>query len=153
MNPLANLPDSTRVSLIVGSGDMTMGELRELLSREEDERVLTTGEASEVFGYSQSQWTTWAADGEIDEAYRDDGDSGYWRLPALGCREHLARLRDPMNAKRRSRAPWKRTPASAEQAGPEGLPAWSVVCGGSAPVGRRKADTQEPGSSGLADAG
>lgn len=152
---LSNLPDDTRCALIVGQGDMTVGELREALRcREESERVLTTGEAAETFGYAASTWAKWADEGLVDGAYRDDGDSGYWRLPLVGCRDHLADLRRGRNVRRRKRGPWKEAaPAQTGRAGTEGVPAWTVLRGGPEAVGRRQADDAEPEGPELAEAG
>lgn len=104
---IAELPDSTPVSVMVGTGTFTAGELRRAILATQTKRTLTTGEASELFGYSASMWAKLAAAGEVEGAYQD-AKGGPWRLPYVGCDEY-ARLRSeqgrPGGGSRRGR-PW-----------------------------------------------
>lgn len=149
---LAALPDDLRCSLIVGSGDMTVGELREMFARPSAFRVLTTGQASEAFGYSGETWRGWADEGRIHGAYRDEGETGAWRLPMLGCEEHLARLQSGTLHRKRKRGPWEGTPAQTERTWPALVQEGPMVGGGSEAVGRESLDAEKPARSGLAGA-
>ena len=92
---LAALPDSTRVSITVGSGDMTWGEIKEACSHS-GPVYITTEEASRRYSRSPKWWARAAK--EIPGAHKDR----HWRLPVAGCEEHLAALIRP----RRKRGPW-----------------------------------------------
>jgi hypothetical protein len=50
---------------------------------------LTPGQAAKRFGRSAPYWRTKAAAGAIKGAYLDP-ETERWRLPNVGCREHLA---------------------------------------------------------------
>ena len=116
---LAHLPDEMKVGLVLGSGDMTVRDLRRAFSAPDPNRVLTTGEASALLGYSADTWREWAPD--VPGAYRDEGERAYWRLPYVGCVEHLRRLKARrLNAGRR-RGPWKKE-AEAKAAQADVLP-------------------------------
>lgn len=122
---LAQLSDDTRVSVTVGQGDMRMRELRDALAGVDPHRVLTTGQAAELLGYSADSWRRWAP--EIAGAYQDEGERALWRLPYTSCTEHLRRLQAERRTKRRrKRGPWS-TSASAREAGSESLQAREVV--------------------------
>jgi hypothetical protein len=135
---LAELPDDTRVSVTIGSGDVRVRELREAFTGPSPHAVLTTGQAAEQFGYSADTWRRWA--GDIAGAYQDDDGRGTWRLPVVGCIEHLRRLSAPK--RRRRRGPW--TPEKTRQARAPDLLAQKVAGGGSSTVGRRQADAPGP---------
>lgn len=149
---LAYLPDETRISLTIGSGDMTVRELRRAFSATDPHRVLTTGEASELLGYSPDTWREWAP--EVPGAYRDDGERAYWRLPYVGCVEHLRRLKARRLKAGRRRGPWKKeAEAKAAQAGgsgAEGVQERKVLRLRPASVGRGQAHHEEPEASRLA---
>jgi hypothetical protein len=146
---LAELPDDARVRVTLGEGGIRVGELRKALAAPDPHRVLTTGEASKLLGYSPDTWRTWAS--EVPGSYRDEGERGYWRLPYGGCVEHLRRLQ-ATRTRRGRRGPWKkaREAAQAGTAGPEGHRPWSVVRGGSEAVGRRQTDDAKPSGPRLA---
>jgi hypothetical protein len=92
---IAGLPGETRVSLIVGSGDMTLEELATALT-DAGPVYITTAEASRRYSRSPKWWARAAR--SIPGAHKDR----HWRLPVQGCEEHLARLIRP----RRKRGPW-----------------------------------------------
>lgn len=118
---LSALPDTTRCSLVVGSGDMTVAELREAIGKPSAFRVLTTGQAAELLGYSGDTWRDWASSGQVRGCYRDDGEGGTWRLPMVECEEHLARLQSGSLHRKRKRGPWSKegTPAPSARVGAE----------------------------------
>jgi hypothetical protein len=104
---IAGLPGETRVSLIVGSGDMTLDELATALT-DAGPVYITTAEASRRYSRSPKWWARAAR--EIPGAHKDR----HWRLPVQGCEEHLARLIRP----RRKRGPWHPTrPEAAHSVG------------------------------------
>lgn len=164
---LRGLPDDARVSVTVGSGDLRVADLRRAFGAVDPHRVLTTGEASQLLGYSADTWREWAP--RIPGAYRDPGERAYWRLPYAACVEHLRRLRaERLNRGRRGR-PWKQralaeqeaghvisieakraAAAQARDAGAAGVPARPVDGGGPAAVGRRASDDAGSESSGMA---
>lgn len=148
---IGGLPDGVRCALTIGSGDLTVGELRAALARPSDARVLTTGEAAGMFGYSGDTWREWADRGEVIGAYRDTPE-GMWRLPLRACEEHLARLQDGALHRRRKRGPWpkKGTAPQAARAGAEADTQGKVVRLRSETVGRRASDDERPAGRGLA---
>lgn len=137
---LAALPDDTRCSLVVGSGDLTVAELREAIGKPSEFRVLTTGQAAELLGYSGDTWRAWAASGQVHGCYRDD-EGGTWRLPMVECERHLARLQSGALHRRRKRGPWPKegTPPSSARAGSENHEAGTLVFRRSKAVERRQA--------------
>jgi hypothetical protein len=102
---IAGLPGETRVSLIVGSGDMTLDELATALT-DAGPVYITTAEASRRYSRSPKWWARAAK--EIPGAHKDR----HWRLPVRGCEEHLAALIRP----RRKRGPWHPTRPEAAHA-------------------------------------
>lgn len=112
---LAELPDDARCAITVGSGDLTIGELREALALPPD-RLVTTGGASSELGYSADTWREWADEGKIPGAFRDAPD-GYWRLPLAACRDHIEGLRHAR--KRRQRLGWDASAASEKPEKPQ----------------------------------
>jgi hypothetical protein len=102
---LASLPDDTPVSLIVGSGSMTKGELAAALT-DAGPVYITTAEASRRYSRSPKWWARAAK--KIPGAHMDR----HWRLPVRGCEEHLAALIRP----RRKRGPWHPTRPEAAHA-------------------------------------
>jgi hypothetical protein len=107
---LARLPDDTPVSVIVGSGSMTKGELAAALAHA-GPVYITTAEASRRYSRSPKWWARAAR--EIPGAHKDR----HWRLPVQGCEEHLARLIRP----RRKRGPWYPTRPEASHAMGDGV--------------------------------
>lgn len=109
-------------------------------------RVLTTGEAADQLGYSSPTWREWCEAGEIDGAYRDEGEAGMWRLPLPACLEHLARLQSKALNRRRKRGPWKKAGPSAQtaRAGTGADTEGTLVFRRPSPVGRRAPDDAGP---------
>lgn len=87
---LAGLPDDARVSVIVGQGDMTIGQLRVAMSTA-TAVYITTSEAARRYSRSPEWWAAAAAAGHVPGAWKDR----VWRLPVQGCEEHLAALIRP----------------------------------------------------------
>lgn len=121
---LASLPEDTKVSVMVGSGHLTMGQLRAAFVHQ-PKGILTTVDSAKIFGYSSDTWAKWASDGLIEGAYQD-GPRGIWRLPYEGVEARIERVRAD-KAKRkvgRRRGPWREETAtpSTPLAGPEGVP-------------------------------
>lgn len=85
-----------------------------VLKGEASDRLLTTGQAAAEIGFSPDTWRAWADDGRIPGAFRDESET--WRLPLVGCREHVAALRSGKAYNRRQRRGWD---ASTEAAAPE----------------------------------
>lgn len=102
---IAELPGSTPVSVTVGSGTMTADELRVAFVASQQKRILTTYEASRIFGYSASQWQKWAAAGDLPDAYQDV-EGGHWRLPYEACDAHVRRRIDRGLRRGGPRGPW-----------------------------------------------
>ena len=88
---LSGLPDDTHVAVTVGSGELTVGEMREAFSAGNPDRVLTTTQAAVEFGYSGNSWQKWAAAGRIEKAWQD-AETGPWRLPYASCKAHRDNL-------------------------------------------------------------
>lgn len=122
---LANLPDEVEVAVMVGSGQTSIGDLRKAFTATQHKRILTTGEASNSFGYSTSQWAKWAPG--IKGAYQD-ATGGPWRLPYDTCVAQVAQREIDGKRKGRNRRgrPWKK----AERASPPRERAASVSRGG-----------------------
>ena len=116
---LAHLPNDTRVSITVGAGDITMGQIRAAASQSRPDRLLTTTEASEAFGYSSDTWRKWASAGEIEGASQD-AEGGPWRLPYGACEAHHE-IRSKKGGVRRGKPRKTTAPASAPQVGSESL--------------------------------
>lgn len=149
------LPGDTRCGVLIGSGDLTLAELREALALPSGARVITTGQAAELLGYSADTWRGWAEAGEVDGAYRDDGTDGHWRLPLAACEEHLARLQGGALHRRRKRGPWPKKAGPTPQAarvGAEADPEGKVVRLRSPALGRRASDDAGPAEPRLARA-
>lgn len=105
---LNSLAPDTRLTIMIGTGDFTLAQLRTALAYDEGERMLSTAEASALLGYSRSWWAEQAGAGRVHGAYRT-GDNAPWRLPAASCRQHLARLQSegrPKQPGRKRRGPW-----------------------------------------------
>lgn len=83
---IATLPPDTPLSVTVGTGSMTAEDLRRAFVATQKKRLLTTAEASDLFGYSQSQWAKWAAAGEIQGAYQDADGTVLESRHSLGAR-------------------------------------------------------------------
>lgn len=109
---LPELPGDTPCSLIVGSGEWTLDELRARLGDQEPEFV-TTAQAHDLWPiYSRAKWARLAADGEIDGAWQE-GEGSPWNLPVPACRAYIkARqaYRSSTKDRRKRRGPWKTTP-------------------------------------------
>lgn len=155
-NALAKLPDGTRIALTIGSGDLTVRELRQALSYDDSVREITTGEAATLFGRSREYWASKAAAGKIERAYKDKV-GGVWRLPYRACVEHVARRRRAVNrpGRKRKRGPWSAAPSSTPRAGTEDLPrkGLKVVAGGSQAVGQGTGGDAQPEGSRMAGRG
>jgi hypothetical protein len=93
---IASLPPDTRVSIIVGQGDMTADELREAFANQ-GPLYLTTAQASERYGWGRKYWARIGP--EMAGAFND----GHWHLPVEGCEAHVAAK---STRARRRRAPW-----------------------------------------------
>jgi hypothetical protein len=100
---LASLPGETRCSLIVGSGEMTVDELRAALTSE-GPLFLTTAQASERYGWSRKYWAKVGRD--MPGAFTD----GQWHLPVEGCEAHVAAKAS--QSTRRKRHPWSQAKAA-----------------------------------------
>lgn len=85
---LASLPDDTRISVVVGSGDMTVGEWKAALLASSP-AVVTTQQAAAKWSRTPEWWAERAFAGDIRGAIKDGGG---WRLPVESCREYLASL-------------------------------------------------------------
>jgi hypothetical protein len=145
---LAELPDDARVSVTIGQGDLRVRDLREAFAGPDPNMVLTTGQAAERLGYSGDWWRRAAKDGDVPGAYQDGDHRGTWRLPIVGCIEHLHALRSPQRTRRR--APWSATEAQQDARTPPVL-ARSMARGGLASVGRRSSDSSRPAFPRLAE--
>ena len=148
---LSELPDKTRVAVVVGSGELTVGEIREAFAGGNPDRVLTTTEAAVELGYSPDSWQKWAARGRIEKAWQD-ADGGPWRLPYASCQAHRDGLQRRALKKGKRRGPWKGKappPAStrAEGVSRQGL---QVVPSGSQAMGRTADPDPESGGPRLA---
>lgn len=105
---LASLPDDTHCSVLVGTGDFTLGELRQALARTTP-MFLTTKQAAERWGYSSESWAKWAKEDLLEGAWQDV-DGGPWHLPSESCEDHVDHLRQQSatQKRRRFRGPRKR---------------------------------------------
>jgi hypothetical protein len=102
---VAQLPDETRVSVTIGSGQFTAGDLRRAFGAK-GKVFLTTQEAAERWGWTAGYWRDVAP--AIDGAFKDQ----YWHLPDGGCEAHVA-----AKSRRRREA----TSAPTPRARPQGL--------------------------------
>lgn len=102
-NALSQLPDDTRCSLTVGSGDMTVGELRDALASDEAELLSVSQAHARWPAYSKETWRRAAAEGEVRGAWQDV-ENGPWRLPARSCEEYVA-ARQSNGSRRGSKGP------------------------------------------------
>lgn len=112
---LKRLPRDEALNLRAG----TLLRLLEEDRAEAPREILTTDQATELYGYSKPTWAKWAAEGKIWadvngqklEAWHD-GEGGPWRLPRRAIDAHIARQRD--NATRtRGRRRGPRNPKAA----------------------------------------
>ena len=63
--------------------EIVLDELRELDGTPSADRMMTTAEAGHVLSVSAKTVAKWAADGQLDGAWRtSDGNAGEWRVPA-----------------------------------------------------------------------
>ena len=151
----ATLPDEVEITLTVGTGQTSIGDLRQAFIATQHKRILTTGEASRMFGYSSSQWAKWAP--EISEAYQD-AEGGPWRLPYAACEAHVAKRETDAKRKGRNRRgrPWKkakRASPSRERATSVSRGRFEVLQGGSPPLGNEAPGSSQPESPRLAGPG
>lgn len=81
---LETLPGDARcgITIQVGEGPYTIDELRTALVARHP-RVITTGQAAQVFGWSTDTWARWAQAGEIDGAVQE-GEEGRELAAASG---------------------------------------------------------------------
>lgn len=146
LDALASLPDDASVTLTV-----RVSELRYALNTRNPRRLLTTGQAAAELGYSADTWRAWAEAGQVQGAFRDDGEDGTWRLPLGACEDHLDRLRKGGTNRRRARGPWKAAQApQARGARSEADPGGKVVRLRPEALGRRQADDAGSEGAGLA---
>ena len=93
------LSDTVRCSLIVGSGDMTVGELRASLAN--GPIYLTPKMAEDMFGiYRKRTWSEWCSEGIVAEAWQD-AVGGTWRFPVASAEAVIAQKRNGTTSKRR----------------------------------------------------
>lgn len=111
---LASLPDTTRVSVIVGQGDITVEQLREAFTTE-GPRYLTTEQASETFGFGPAYWRDLAS--ELPGAVK----GRHWLLPIESCEAHMKARANRRAARRADRTHANAAPASTPSARPQGL--------------------------------
>ena len=97
---IAQLPDDTRVSVVIGGNGPTMAELRAAFVSS-GPAYISTRQASEKFGWTPEYWADQAP--EMEGAFKDQ----YWHLPVEGCESHVARK---ARNRRRIRG-WKATPS------------------------------------------
>lgn len=93
---IASLPDDTLVSVVVGAGSITVGELRAALTSS-GPIYLTTREASRKYSRSPEWWAGQAK--SMPGAMKDSR----WRLPVSECEALLDKLAKPRT---RRRGPW-----------------------------------------------
>lgn len=104
---LAAADDTTRVSVTLGSGDLTIGELRAAFTRS-GPVLITTEEASKRYGWGQGYWR------DLAKVTHGAVKDRMWRIPVEACEAHVAAKRAP---RRRQRRPWGAT-GSADPRGP-----------------------------------
>ena len=93
---LEALPDRMRCSLVIGSGDLTIGDLRESLARP---KVINTSEAHRRWPrYSETTWRKRAREGDIPGAWQDEPPRGPWSLPLAGCQRFIDSLQERAQA-------------------------------------------------------
>lgn len=103
---LSHLPDDTRCSVVLGGGDLTLGELRSALAAQGSNRDMTARELAAEFGHSKDWWQDRARAGEIPGSYQA-GERGRWYIPRESATVFLRETRERGSRKRRHRRPWK----------------------------------------------
>lgn len=111
---IAALPDNVTVSVTIGGGGMTVGQLRTALNRS-GPVYITTAEAARRYSRTPRWWAREAH--KIPGAMKDT----HWRLPVQGCEQHLADLLRPKRV--RQRGPWTPTTSHPVASRPSGLSA------------------------------
>lgn len=108
---IAALPDDTRISVVVGMGDMTVRDMRAAMHDVAKPVLITTTEAAQRYSRTRKWWAQRAHDGDIPGAYKDSE----WRLPVKSVERYLADLSSPSE---RVGVPWsQRASAQAARAG------------------------------------
>lgn len=139
---IAGVPGPTRCSLVLGSGDYTVDELRAALAVDSGQRDMTARELAAEFGHSRDWWQDRARAGLLPGAYQS-GARGRWYIPRSSATVFLRERRE-RGAKKTKRKPWK----GAAQPGigrPAAVQEGALVGSGSSAVGWRAADLAGPG--------
>lgn len=92
---LAHLPGNAEVTLTIKAE-----ELRTAVEMATGgPAIMSTRQASDVFGWCPKRWRGWAEAGRIAGAVQEDGPGSPWRLPRESCRavveEEMAAARRP----------------------------------------------------------
>jgi hypothetical protein len=141
-----------RITVEPGQGPYTVDEVRAALKGDHP-RVITTGKAAALFGWSADTWARWATAGEVEGAKRD---GARWRLPYEACEAQYRRRMSgaPTGERKRRGRPRKEktAPAPTSRLGAARLPGARIalVEDRSAPLGTRAHDAQGPRGSRLA---
>ena len=104
---IASLPDETRIAVVVGSGELTVGDLRQALAVDSAERAMTTVQCAAEWGHSPEWWQDRARAGQIHGSYQESAGS-QWYIPRGQAKVFL---REYVESKRRKRKrvtkPWR----------------------------------------------
>mgnify|MGYP001581131207 CR=1 FL=1 len=102
---IAALPDDCRCAVVVGSGELTIGDLRLALAVDSGDRAMTTVQCATEWGHAPEWWQDRARDGSIHGAYQES-EGSQWYIPRGHAKVFLREYREGRR-KRGSRRPWK----------------------------------------------